>query len=46
MRSHTSVACQVLGALAAKEINISMINTSEVCLTVVIERRYSQAALL
>ena len=45
MRSHTGVARTMFGALAAKGINISMINTSEVCLGVVIERTHAEEAL-
>ncbi len=45
MRSHTGVARTMFGALAAKGINISMINTSEVCLGVVIERSRGPEAL-
>jgi len=45
MRSHTGVARTMFGALAAKGINISMINTSEVCLGVVIERSRGAEAL-
>jgi len=45
MRSHTGVARMMFGALAARNINIAMINTSEVCLGVVIERSRGQEAL-
>jgi aspartate kinase len=38
MRTHTGVARRMFGALAARGINISMINTSEVCLSVVVDR--------
>ncbi|HVK12186.1 MAG TPA: aspartate kinase [Gemmataceae bacterium] len=37
MRTHTGVARTMFGALAARGINISMINTSEVCVSVVVE---------
>ncbi len=37
MRTHTGVARTMFGALAAKGINIEMINTSEVCIGVVID---------
>lgn len=37
MRTHTGVARTMFGALAGRGINISMINTSEVCLGVVVE---------
>jgi aspartate kinase len=45
MRSHTGVARTMFGALAAEGINISMINTSEVCLGVVIAAEHGPAAL-
>lgn len=45
MRTHTGVARAMFGALAARGINISMINTSEVCLGVVIEKRRGPEAL-
>jgi aspartate kinase len=38
MRTHTGVARTMFGALAARGINISMINTSEVCLGVAVEK--------
>jgi aspartate kinase len=37
MRTHTGVARTMFGALAARGINIAMINTSEVCVSVVVE---------
>jgi aspartate kinase len=37
MRTHTGVGRTMFGALAAKGINIEMINTSEVCMGVVID---------
>jgi aspartate kinase len=45
MRTHTGVARKMFGALAARNINISMINTSEVCVSVVVDRRHGQDAL-
>jgi aspartate kinase len=45
MRTHTGVARTMFGALAAKSINISMINTSEVCMGVVVERTRGEEAL-
>jgi aspartate kinase len=45
MRTHTGVARTMFGALAAKGINISMINTSEVCVGVVVERARGEEAL-
>jgi aspartate kinase len=38
MRTHTGVARKMFGALARRGINISMINTSEVRLSVVVDR--------
>ena len=46
MRTHTGVARRMFGALAARGINISMINTSEVCLSVVVERGRGEEALV
>jgi aspartate kinase len=37
MRTHTGVARKMFGALASRGINIAMINTSEVCVSVVVE---------
>jgi aspartate kinase len=45
MRSHTGVARRMFGAFGKKGINISMINTSEMGVTVVVERRHGDAAL-
>jgi aspartate kinase len=45
MRTHTGVARTMFGALAARGINISMINTSEVCVSVVVERERGEEAL-
>jgi aspartate kinase len=45
MRTHTGVARRMFGALAARGINISMINTSEVCLSVVVDRTRGEEAL-
>jgi aspartate kinase len=45
MRTHTGVARMMFGALAERGINIAMINTSEVCLSVVIERSRQDEAL-
>jgi aspartate kinase len=45
MRTHTGVARTMFGALAQRGINISMINTSEVCIGVVIERARGEEAL-
>ncbi|MBN9120971.1 MAG: aspartate kinase [Planctomycetes bacterium] len=45
MRTHTGVARTMFGALAARGINIAMINTSEVCVGVVVERTRGEEAL-
>ena len=45
MRTHTGVARRMFGALAERGINISMINTSEVCVSVVVERTRGEEAL-
>ena len=44
MRTHTGVARRMFGALAARGINISMINTSEVRLSVVVDRGRGEEA--
>jgi len=43
MRTHTGVARKIFGTLAAKNINILMINTSETCISVVVQA--SQGAI-
>jgi aspartate kinase len=45
MRTHTGVARKMFGALASRGINISMINTSEVCVSVVVDRAQGDQAL-
>ena len=45
MRTHTGVARKMFGALAQRGINIAMINTSEVRLSVVVERSRGEEAL-
>jgi aspartate kinase len=45
MRTHTGVARRMFGALAERGINISMINTSEVCVSVVVDRERGDEAL-
>jgi aspartate kinase len=45
MRTHTGVARKTFGALAARGINIAMINTSEVRLSVVVARERGEEAL-
>jgi aspartate kinase len=46
MRTHTGVALRMFGALAQRGINISMINTSEVRISVVVERATGEEALM
>jgi aspartate kinase len=45
MRTHTGVARRMFGALAEHGINISMINTSEVRVSVVVDQQHGPAAL-
>jgi aspartate kinase len=45
MRTHTGVARRMFGALARRGINISMINTSEVRISVVVDRERGEEAL-
>jgi aspartate kinase len=45
MRTHTGVARRMFGALAQRGINIAMINTSEVRVSVVVERARGEEAL-
>jgi len=45
MRTHTGVARTMFGALAARGINIGMINTSEVCVGVVVAKSRGDEAL-
>jgi aspartate kinase len=45
MRTHTGVARKMFGALAGRGINIAMINTSEVCVSVVVEATRGEEAL-
>ncbi|MCE9533596.1 MAG: aspartate kinase [Planctomycetes bacterium] len=45
MRTHTGVARKMFGALAEKGINITMITTSEVCVSVVVESARGNDAL-
>jgi aspartate kinase len=45
MRTHTGVARRMFGALAERGINISMINTSEVRVSAVVERSRGEEAL-
>jgi len=40
MRSHAGIACKMFSALAAESINIRMISTSEIKISVVIDQKY------
>ena len=44
MRTHTGVAVRLFEALAARDINVQLINTSELHITVVVDRAHGQAA--
>ena len=45
MRSHAGVAATMFEALANDNINIQMISTSEIKITVVIDERYLELAV-
>src|SRR5438552_3765308 len=45
MRSHAGIAAQMFRALAEEGINIQMISTSEIKITVVIEEKYTELAV-
>jgi aspartate kinase len=45
MRSHAGVASQMFGALAEVGINIQMITTSEIKISVIIEEKYLELAV-
>jgi aspartate kinase len=45
MRTHTGVARRMFGVLAERGINVSTINTSEVCVSAVVERGRGEEAL-
>ncbi|WP_020471319.1 aspartate kinase [Zavarzinella formosa] len=45
MRTHTGVARTMFGALASRGINIAMINSSEVCVSVVVDADRGEEAL-
>lgn len=45
MRSHAGVAARMFKALASENINIQMISTSEIKITVVIEEKYLELAV-
>jgi len=45
MRTHSGVAAKMFGALAAEQINIMMISTSEIKVSCVIDERYTELAV-
>jgi aspartate kinase len=45
MRSHAGVASQMFGTLAKENINIQMISTSEIKISVVVEEKYLELAV-
>jgi len=45
MRSHAGIAAQMFRVLAAEGINIRMISTSEIKISVVIEDKYLELAV-
>jgi aspartate kinase len=46
MKSHTGVAAKAFSAMAGENINILMIGTSEIKVSMVIEEKYSQLAVM
>ncbi|MEZ7813781.1 MAG: aspartate kinase [Paracoccaceae bacterium] len=45
MRSHTGVASKMFSALAAENVNIKVISTSEIKISVLIDRKYMELAV-
>ena len=45
MRSHAGVAARLFDCLAAENINIQMISTSEIKISVVVDERYLELAV-
>ncbi len=45
MRSHTGVAAQMFSALSAEGVNIKVISTSEIKISVLIDRKYMELAV-
>ena len=45
MKSHAGVASKMFGALADEAINIEMISTSEIKISVVLEEKYKELAV-
>ena len=46
MKSHAGVAAQMFGALANKKINIDMISTSEIKISVVVAKDRAKEAVI
>jgi aspartate kinase len=46
MRTHVGVARRMFGALASEGINIALINTSEVCVNIVVDKGAGERALV
>ncbi len=44
MRTHTGVASKIFAALAAKDVRINLINTSELHITIAIDQSQAQLA--
>ena len=45
MRSHAGVAAKMFGALSIENINIKVITTSEIKISVLIDRKYMELAI-
>ena len=45
MRSHAGIASKMFSVLATENINIKMISTSEIKISVVIEEKYGELAV-
>jgi len=45
MRSHAGVAARMFDVLAAESINIQMISTSEIKISVVVDEKYTELAV-
>jgi aspartate kinase len=45
MRYHTGVAARIFSALARERIDVGMINTSEIKVSVIVPRKYCELAV-
>ena len=45
MRSHAAIASNMFKALAAEQINIKMISTSEIKVSVIVDEKYLELAV-